>query len=104
MFALTGSLAVLFTAHGIFWIGAGVVDTSLPAVIREKLTNLGDCDETVGLANGVAMTCKSFSLVCSPLLANWLFAEYPLAVYLQGICACSLSVMFAFLAKFSLIS
>ena len=95
-------MAVLFVAHGIFWIGAGVNDTSIPAVIRDKLTLLGNPDEHVGVANGVSMTCKSFSLVCSPILATWLFENYTAAVYLEAIFACSLSVLFAFMANTSI--
>jgi len=99
LLSLSGELVVLFIAHGVFWVGAGVNDTSIPAVLRAKLTLLGDPDEHVGLANGVANTCKSFSLVLSPLLATWLFAEHTSVVYLEAIFACSMSVLFAFLAN-----
>ena len=100
-FALTGEVAIILVAHGLFWVGAGVVDTSLPSVLRAKLGVLEKPNDHVGIANGVAMTCKSFSLVCSPMLSNWLFEENPTAVYLQAIGACCLSIFFAFLASSS---
>ena len=49
-------MVVLFVAHGIFWIGASVNDTSIPAVIRSKLTLLGDPDDHVGIADGISIT------------------------------------------------
>jgi MFS family permease len=84
--------------NGVLWIGAGLFDSSIPAInaIKKKEMNLfSKIGDVTGLMNGLVMSVRSFAQILCPLISTKLIDNHRMLLYSLGLSAAITSLVSA---------